>query len=204
LTQQECFPSQRTREHRLKAVPATLPAQIGCLDRHLVSLIQPWTNSGRAEAIDSTDLRARGCVWYQKYREKGKLPHTSIDHEAHWTKSGWHGWVYGWKLHVVSVVAVLTAANVSDSKPAPELLREVPAEVHFVLGDRHYNTPDLHQLCQQDDRLLVTTKFGRYPTPMMAWRFDASSISCVPAPMRILMNTSKAFSMVIEKFPPKV
>ncbi len=43
------------------------------------------------------------------------------------------------------------------------LLREVPAEVRFVLGDRHYNTPELHENCDQADRLLVTTKYGRYP-----------------------------------------
>jgi hypothetical protein len=86
-------------------------------------------------------------------------------------KSGWHGWVYGWKLHVVSVVAavwfpvaaVLTPANVADSEPAPELVREVPAEVRFILGDRHYHTPELRQLCEQDDRLLVARKSGRYP-----------------------------------------
>src|SRR3989442_1326477 len=171
LTEQECFPSRRTWERRLKTMPATLPAQIGCLGRHLVSLIQPWTTCGRAVAIDSTVLRSRGGVWHQKHREKGEIPHTSIDTEAHWTKSGWHGWVYGWKLHVVSVVAavwfpiaaVLTPANVADSEPAPALLREVPAEVRFVLGDRHYNTPDLHELCERDDRLLVTTQYGRYP-----------------------------------------
>jgi hypothetical protein len=171
LTEQECFPSRRTWERRLKAIPATLPAQIGCLGRHLVSLIQPWATCGRAVAIDSTILRARGGVWHQKHREKGEVPHTSIDTEAHWTKSGWHGWVYGWKLHVVSVVAavwfpiaaVLTPANVADSEPAPALLREVPADVRFVLGDLHYNTPDLHENCDQTDRLLVTTKYGSYP-----------------------------------------
>jgi hypothetical protein len=86
-------------------------------------------------------------------------------------KSGWHGWVYGWKLHVVSVVAGvwfpiaarLTPANVADSDPAPALLREVPAEVRFVLGDRHYNTPELSANCEQANRLLVTTRYGRYP-----------------------------------------
>src|SRR5438270_8443676 len=89
LTQQECFPSRRTWERRLKALPATLPAQIGCLGRHLVSLIQPWATSGRAVAIDSTVLQARGGVWHQKHREKGEIPHPSIDTQAHWTKSGW-------------------------------------------------------------------------------------------------------------------
>jgi hypothetical protein len=171
LTQQEHFPSRRTWERRLQAIPATLPAQIGCLGRHLVDLIQPWATAGRAVAIDSTTLRARGGVWHQKHREQGELPHTSIDPEAHWTKSGWHALVYGWKLHLVSVVAavwfpvaaVLTPANSADSEPAPDLLREVPAEVRFVLGDLHYNTPDLYEDCEQADRLLVTTQYGRYP-----------------------------------------
>jgi plasmid stabilization system protein ParE len=171
LSEQERFPSRRTWERRLQAIPASLPAQIGCLGRHLVSLIQPWQECGRAVAVDSTVLRARGGLWHQKHREKGEVPHTSIDTQAHWTKSGWHGWVYGWKLHVVCVVAgvwfplaaMLTPANIADSDPAPELLREIPAEVRFVLGDRHYNTPELRETCEQDDRLLVATKYGSYP-----------------------------------------
>src|SRR5258708_9385471 len=130
LMEQDSFPSRRTWERRLKAIPDTLSAQIGCLGRHLLELIQPWLTSGRAVAIDSTTLRARGGVWHQKPREKGERPHTSIDPEAHWTKSGWHGWVYVWKLHVVSVVAgvwfpvaaLLTPANIADSEPAPALL----------------------------------------------------------------------------------
>ncbi len=171
LREQGHFLSRRTWERRLKALPASLPAQIGCLGHYLLDLIQPWASSGRAVAIDSTVLLARGGVWHQKHREKGEVPHTSIDTEAHWTKSGWHGWVYGWKLHVVSVVAavwfpvaaLLTPANIADSEPAPLLLREVPAEVRFVLGDRHYNTPELHEDCQRANRLKVPTRYGRYP-----------------------------------------
>src|SRR5215471_5542081 len=105
LSEQGRFPTRRTWERQMFALPASLPAQIGCLGRHLVSLIQPWMTSGRAVAIDSSILRARCGVWHQKHREKGERPHTSIDPEAHWTKSGWHALVYGWKLHVVSVVA---------------------------------------------------------------------------------------------------
>lgn len=33
------FPAPRTWERRLKALPATLPAQIGCLGRYLLDLI---------------------------------------------------------------------------------------------------------------------------------------------------------------------
>jgi hypothetical protein len=171
LSENGHFPSRRTWKRRLKGLPASLPAQIGCLGRFLIELIQPWVTCGRAVAIDSTVLRAQGGLWHQKHREQGQPPHSSIDPEAHWTKSGWHGWVYGWKLHVVSVVvgvwfpiaALLTPANVADSEPAPALLAEVPAQVRFVLGDRHYHTPELHQCCEQADRLLVATKYAHYP-----------------------------------------
>jgi hypothetical protein len=110
-------------------------------------------------------------VWHKKDREAGVVPHTSIDTEAHWTKSGWHGWVYGWKLHVVATVAAvwiplaadLTAANAADSEIAPSLLGRLSAEVRYVLGDRHYNTPQLHEQCVDDGRILLTSRYGRYP-----------------------------------------
>lgn len=63
----------------------------------------------------------------------------------------------------IPLAAELTAANVADSDQAPTLLREVPPEVRFVLGDRHYHRDELRELCMQDGRLLVTTQYGRYP-----------------------------------------
>jgi hypothetical protein len=171
LTEQGRYPTRRTWERRLKALPATLPTQIGCLGRYLVSLIQPWATCGRAAAIDSTVLRARGGVWHKKDREAGVVPHTSIDTEAHWTKSGWHGWVYGWKLHLVTTVAAvwiplaaeLTAANVADNEQALSLLAELPAEVRYVLGDQHYNDEAIRAVCAEEGREVVTTRRGPYP-----------------------------------------
>jgi hypothetical protein len=171
LTVEDRYPSRWTWDRRLKAIPATLPAQIGCLGRHLVALLQPWATCGRAAAIDSTVLRAKGGVWHKKHREKGEVPHTSIDTQAHWTKSGWHGWVYGWKLHLVTTVAAvwiplaaeLTAANAADNEVAPALIRELPEEARFVLGDLHYNAPDVQQACDAGEKILVTPQYGKYP-----------------------------------------
>jgi hypothetical protein len=171
LTENGRCPSRRTWERRLKAIPDTLPAQTGCLGRYLVSLIQPWGTGSRVAAVDSTLLRAHGGVWHKKDREKGVVPHTSIDTEAHWTNSGWHGWVYGWKLHLISaamavwipLAAALTTANIADNEPAPLLIRELPPDVRFILGDRHYNAPNVCEVCERDDRILVATKYGSYP-----------------------------------------
>jgi hypothetical protein len=171
LTENGGYPTRRTWERRLKGLPARLPAQIGCLGRYLVELIAPWACCGRAVALDSTVLRSKGGVWHKKDREKGEVPHSSIDPEAHWTKSGWHGWVYGWKLHIACAVAAvwiplsaeLTSANVADNEVAPALIYELPAEVLFLLGDLHYNAPNVLEVCEQTGRLLVTTKYGPYP-----------------------------------------
>src|SRR3954466_8162919 len=171
LTVNGRFPSRRTWERRLAALPGTLPARIACLGSYLVERLEPWAEGGRAAAIDSSVLRARGGVWHKKDREAGVVPHTSIDTEAHWTKSGWHGWVYGWKLHLVVTVAavwiplaaVLTPANAADNEVAPHLLPELPPLLRFLLGDTAYDDPALHEQCAATDRLLVTTKRGAYP-----------------------------------------
>ena len=171
LTAGEQYPSRRTWERRLRAIPSTLPAQIGCLGRHLVQLLTPWPDGSGIAAIDSTVLRALGGVWHKKHREAGIVPHTSIDTEANWTKSGWHGWVYGWKLHLVTTVAgvwiplaaELTPANTADNEQAPALLKQLPAVVRFILGDTGYQDGELSDQCWADGRILITSKRGTYP-----------------------------------------
>jgi hypothetical protein len=166
------YPTRRTWERRLGAIPTSLPAQIALLGQHLVNLLNPWPDEdGQAAAIDSTLLRAKGGVWHKKDREKGVVPHTSIDTEAHWTKSGWHGWVYGYKLHLVATVAKvwiplaaqLTPANEADNVKGLDLLEVIPSQVHYLLGDTHYNDPALRQRCEQTGRVLVATRRGVYP-----------------------------------------
>jgi hypothetical protein len=170
LKEGERFPSRRTFERRLKALPEKLPKQIGCLGRHLVALLRPWERLGRAVALDSTVLRARG-EWHKKDCLADKVPHTSIDTEAGWTKPGWHGWVYRWKLHLaVTVGAVwiplsarLTPANAADNKVAPSLIEALPEETRFVLGDSHCNAQNVHEACVRGESFLVAS--GREPYP---------------------------------------
>ena len=176
LCEEGRFPSRRTFQRRLKALPDSLPEQIGCLGRYLVEALNPWESRGRAVAIDSTVLQAKGGVWHKKDREAGKVPHSSIDTEAGWTKSGWHGWVYGWKLHLAICVcevwiplsARLTPANTADNEVAPHLIEQLPDEARFVLGDVHYNAPNVREACHEsteEGRFLVASKRGAYPYP---------------------------------------
>lgn len=171
LHQDGCFPSRRTWERRLAAFPETLPGLIGYFGRHLVGLLKPWAAHGRAVACDSTALRTSGGLRHKKHKATGDIPHTSIDCEAGWSKSGWHGWWYGWKLHLavtvgaiwIPLAAELTVANIGDNEVAPKLLEQLPAEVRYVLGDTHYNDPALRTLCHQRGSELVATRRGPHP-----------------------------------------
>jgi hypothetical protein len=171
LTENGRFPTRRTFERRLRSLPDTLPARIGVLGRHLVALLQPWERTGRAVALDSTVLFAKGGVWHKKDREADIVPHSSIDTQAGWTKSGWHGWTYGWKLHLATTVgsvwiplaAYLTPANISDNRVALSLGEQLPEEARFVLGDTHYNAPEVRAACLGSGKFLVASGRGPYP-----------------------------------------
>ncbi len=63
----------------------------------------------------------------------------------------------------IPLAAELTPANVADNEQAPALSYELPPEVNFVLGDRHYNAPNVREASDRGDRTLVTTKYGSYP-----------------------------------------
>jgi hypothetical protein len=171
LMEQGWFPSRRTWERRLAQLPETLPGLIGYTGRQLVGLLTPWAHHGRAVSFDSTALQTAGGVWHKKHREQGEIPHSSIDTEAGWSKSGWHGWWYGWKLHLavtvgavwIPLAAELSVANQADNTVAPRLLEQVPAEVRYVLGDTHYNDPELRRQCHRRGCELVATRRGAYP-----------------------------------------
>jgi hypothetical protein len=171
LTEHGRFPTRRTWERRFETLPARLPALIGCLGRHLVTLVQPWRAQGHAAAVDRTPLRANGGVWHKQQRLAGEVPHTSMDTEATWSKAGYHGWWYGWKRPLAVAVgsvwlplaAECTLASDAANVLAPQLLEQWPREVRYVLGDTHDNTPELRQACALHNRELVATRRGPYP-----------------------------------------
>jgi hypothetical protein len=162
------YPTRRTWERRLNNLPDSLPGQIALFGHYLLEVLNPWQECGPAAAIDSTVLRAKGGVWHKKDREAGVVPHSSIDTEAHWTKSGWHGWVYGWKLHLIATVgsvwiplaAELTSANEADNERALDLLDHLGVQVRYLLGDTHYNDPEVRLKCEEAGRVLIATRRG--------------------------------------------
>lgn len=52
---------------------------------------------------DKSLFKAQGPVWHQSDRQEGHVPEKlrHLDTDASWSKSGYHGWVYGYGLHLV-------------------------------------------------------------------------------------------------------
>ena len=61
------------------------------------------------------------------------------------------------------MAAELTVANRGDNEGAPLVFQELPGEVRDVLGDTHYNAPDLRRQCHRHGCELVATQRGPYP-----------------------------------------
>ena len=73
-------------------------------------------------AIDSALLKSKGKVWHKSSMKKGIVPCSGIDTDARWGFSHTKGWIFGYKLHMVSstdssiivpLSADVTTANVS-------------------------------------------------------------------------------------------
>jgi hypothetical protein len=171
VCEQGRFPSRRTWERRLATLPPSVPGVMGYGGRHLVALLNPWAMPGRAVAGDRTALATGGGGWHKTHRAQGVIPPSSIDTQAGWSKSGWHGWWSGWKLPLavtvgavwIPLAAALTVANRGDNAVAPLWLQQLPGEVRDVLGDTHDNAPELRRQCPRRGGELVATPRGAYP-----------------------------------------
>ena len=73
---------------------------------------------------DKSLFKAQGPVWHKKDRLKNHIPKgpRNLDKTAHWSKSAYHGWVYGYGLHLTTtpqgfpIMFDVLPANVTERK----------------------------------------------------------------------------------------
>jgi hypothetical protein len=56
---------------------------------------------------DQSLFKAQGSVWHQNDRKQGRIPEKlrNLDQDATWKKSAYHGWVYGYGVHLTTTQA---------------------------------------------------------------------------------------------------
>ncbi len=149
-------PHRKTLAKRFRALPDSVLGLLHQLTEHF-TLTEEVDAS--IASVDSTLMHAQGNVWHKKQRDKGELPSCgNVDQEAHWGKSGCGEWVFGYRLHVLTLCGPegitwpatigLHAANIKDADVFDdELAHCLPNDTEVLLGDGGYDQESCYRNC---------------------------------------------------------
>jgi Transposase DDE domain len=148
------IPDRRTFDRRLKTISIDIKERIAIMTSLFVyeKMIDPYI-----VAIDSTLLKAKGSVWHKSSMNNGIVPRSGIDTDARWGFSHTKGWLFGYKLHLISstgstivpLAADFTTANVQDNQlynPMTASSSLLTEETCFMIGDSGYDDQKLYDL----------------------------------------------------------
>lgn len=95
------LPNRTTLSRRYKALYPVIQAFVAFLGQDAAALDPALTHQHLY--ADKSLFKAQGPVWHQTDRQAGRVPDKlrHLDQDATWSKSGYHGWVYGYGLHLV-------------------------------------------------------------------------------------------------------
>jgi hypothetical protein len=141
----EQVPHRTTLCRRFKSLYSTLQAFIAFLG-DWASALGPEFDS-RALIEDGSLFKAHGPVWHQSDRKVGRVPEKlrNLDTDASWRKSAYHGWVYGYSLHLscnragFPKLAQVETASVSESEVLEQKQSALFAfHPDAIIGDNAY------------------------------------------------------------------
>jgi hypothetical protein len=93
-------PSRKTISRRFQALLAVV-YQLMPLVAQAACQVNGQLFSYRWAFIDKSVFRAKGGIWHRMHPLAGLVPHSSIDTDACWGKSAYHGWRFGYGLHLL-------------------------------------------------------------------------------------------------------
>jgi len=174
-------PHRRTGERRLDATLPEAEAQVRALGQQLLAEVVPGPDEPQASAIDGRMYQAQGPLWHKRDRDQDRIPVRlrNVDTESAWSKSGYRGWVQGYRLVLQGLVfpapvplfarwcpnsigesTVLTEALTANQLPVTELL----------LGDATFGGTALVTLYAQEGGWLLTPQ--QLLVNPAAWQHD--------------------------------
>lgn len=101
----ETIPDRSTLSRRYKALANVIQTFSAFLGRESEGLGEEMSTKHLNE--DQSLFKAQGTVWHQSDRKAGRIPEglRNLDQDATWKKSAYHGWVYGYGIHLTSTQA---------------------------------------------------------------------------------------------------
>lgn len=126
----ESVPDRTTLSRRYKALYPLLQAFVLFVGQDAETLDERFESRDLYE--DKSLFKAKGPVWHQSDRQAGRIPEKlrNLDMDASWSKSAYHGWVYGYGMHLtdngagfpkpvqIETAAYSEAQTMQDKEPA--------------------------------------------------------------------------------------
>jgi hypothetical protein len=177
----ERIPHRRTIARRLDTTLPEAEAQVQALGHQILAQVEPGPDEPQASAIDGRMYQAQGPRWHKRDRNQNRVPAglRNVDTESAWSKSGYRGWVQGYRLVLQGLVfpapvplfahwcpnavgesTVVEEALAADQLPITELL----------LGDSTFGGADLVATDAQHSGWLLTPQ--QLPTTPESWKRD--------------------------------
>jgi hypothetical protein len=112
-------------------------------------------------AVDKSLLEALGPAWHKQDRQAGRIP-AGVDSDTTWGYSEHDGWVQGYSYEVVvtatpgttvfPLLASVDVASASETRTGPEKIRHLPSVVCTVAADSGYDSNDMGERVEYDER----------------------------------------------------
>ena len=164
---------------RLAGLIPEAEQQIVLLGKQLVEQVQPKDDRSQLSAIDGRMYKASGPAWHKKQRLKQRIPTDlrNVDTDSRWSKSGYRGWIQGYRLivqclvfpHPVPMFACWRANNLNEAQVALEAIEAGLLPIQDVLlGDQTYSSPGLQSAYEQAGGWLLTPK--QLPRKRRSWK----------------------------------
>lgn len=169
-------PDRKTIRRRFLALPALIQQLMPAIAGHCQQLHHP-TFGYACSFADKSVFRALGGLWHKKHMLLKVVPHSSIDTEASWAKSDYHGWRFGYGLHLICnryrfpLMATVTTASTKDYSLLETLIRPLRQRLGIVVADSGYFAYHVLLTIYQQFSVLVTTPCSfKVKEPMSAFK----------------------------------
>lgn len=177
----EAIPHRTTIGRRLARLIPHAEIQISQLGRQILEEVEPDESQSEVSALDGRMYEALGPQWHAKNRREGRIPQglRNVDTDSAWSKSGYRGWVQGYRLMLQTLVfpdavpiCALWSSNASgETTVAEQALEEGLLQVTDVmLGDTSFGGEDFTAAYASAGGWILTPK--QLPTQRRSWKDD--------------------------------
>lgn len=157
------IPTRRTLSRRYKALYGMIK-QFTCF---VAQWSSPLGEDFHTEVVyeDKSLFKARGPVWHKKDMEDNHIPDKlrDLDTDATWSKSAYHGWVFGYAIHTTCtpsgfpVLLEADTASVSEQEVMDSKKEAILSEnIGYLIGDDGYTSFERTKDYAQKGLLLIT------------------------------------------------